>query len=406
MNQSEFDIAVIGGGIVGLACAYQICRAYPEMSIAVLEKEDRLAPHQTGHNSGVIHSGLYYIPGSVKAETCTQGRRELINFAQQYDIKHSICGKIVVAVNQAQQADLERIHQNGIANGLKGLELLDPADIKQIEPFCTGVQALRVSETGIIDFVAVAEKLAGLIAEAGQNKIMLNNRVTGFEPDSSRTKVLTDEGFIWARYIINCAGLHSDRIAKLAGVVTDKRIVPFRGDYLELTGEAARKVNTLIYPVPDPKFPFLGVHFTRTIDNSVECGPSAVFSFKREGYSKTAFNLKDTIDSLTFSGTWRLFIRHWKFGLGEYSRAFCGKLMLKQLRKLIPSLTSADVRSGKSGIRAQALDGKGQLIDDFCIETADNMIHVLNAPSPAATASLAIGRYITKIAGDYFNIKP
>jgi L-2-hydroxyglutarate oxidase LhgO len=346
------------------------------------------------------------VPGSVKAQTCTQGRRELISFAQKYDIKHSICGKIVVAVNQSQQAALEQIHQNGIANGLKGLELLDPADIKKIEPFCIGIQALRVPETGIIDFVAVAEKLAGLIAEVGRNKIMLNNRVTGFEPNSSRTKVLTDKGFVSARYIINCAGLHSDRIAKLAGVVTDKRIVPFRGDYLELTGQAAKKVNTLIYPVPDPKFPFLGVHFTRTIDDTVECGPSAVFSFKREGYSKTAFSLKDTADSLTFSGTWLLFIRHWKFGLGEYSRAFCGKLMLRQLRKLIPSLTSSDVRSGKSGIRAQALDRKGQLIDDFCIETADNMIHVLNAPSPAATASLAIGRQITKIAGEYFNIKP
>lgn len=402
----EFDIVIIGGGIVGLACGYQICRAYPGISIAVLEKEDRLASHQTGHNSGVIHSGLYYVPGSVKADTCTRGRSELISFAQQYGIKHNICGKIVVAVDRQQQADLQQIKQNGIANGLEGLEVLESDDIKKIEPFCAGVQALRVPQTGIIDFVAVAEKLAALIAEAPQNRIMLNNRVTGFEPDNPRTKVLTDKGFVSARYIINCAGLHSDRVAKLAGVVTDKRIVPFRGDYLELAPEAAEKVNTLIYPVPDPKFPFLGVHFTRTIDGTVECGPSAVFSFKREGYSKTAFSLKDTIDSLTFSGTLRLFMRHWKFGMGEYSRAFSGKLMLRQLRKLIPCLNLSDLKSGKSGIRAQALDKKGQLIDDFCIETADNMIHVLNAPSPAATASLAIGRQITKIAGEYFNIKP
>lgn len=405
MDQFEFDIAIIGGGIVGLACAYQICQAYRGLNIVVLEKEARVASHQTGHNSGVIHSGLYYVPGSAKAKTCTLGREELISFAQRYGINYRVCGKIIIATSREQQAALEQIHQNGLANGLKGLELIDSAGIKQIEPFCRGVQALRVPQTGIIDFVAVAEKLAGLIGKAPRNRIMLNNRVASFEPDGSKTKVLTDKSSVSARYIINCAGLQSDRVARLAGVVTDKRIVPFRGDYLELTEGASRKVNTLIYPVPDPKFPFLGVHFTRTIEDTVECGPGAVFSFKREGYSKTAFSLKDTFDSLTFGGTWRLFTRHWRFGLGESLRALSKKLMLRHLRKLIPSLTSGDVRSGKSGIRAQALDRRGEPLDDFCIETRDNIIHVLNAPSPAATASLAIGRQITKIAGEYFNIK-
>jgi L-2-hydroxyglutarate oxidase len=405
MDQLEFDVAIIGGGIVGLACAYQICHAYHQLNIIVLEKEARVASHQTGHNSGVIHSGLYYVPGSVKAKTCTSGRKELIGFAQRHNIDHRICGKIIVATSQEQQAALEQIHQNGIANGLEGLELIDSADIKQIEPFCRGVQALQVPQTGIIDFVKVADKLAELVGEAARNRIMLNSCVIGFESDGSKTKVLTQNGAVSARCIINCAGLQSDRVARLAGVVTDKRIVPFRGDYLELAEKASWKVNALIYPVPDLKFPFLGAHLTRTIEDAVECGPGAVFSFKREGYSKTAFSLKDTFDSLTFGGTWRLFTRHWRFGLGESLRALSKKLMLRQLRKLIPSLTPGDVRTGKCGIRAQALDRQGELLDDFCIETRDNIIHILNAPSPAATASLAIGRQITKIAGEYFNIK-
>lgn len=403
---NEFDLVVIGGGIVGLAAAYQMNQTLPGLTIAVLEKETTLARHQTGRNSGVIHSGLYYKPGSIKAVTCTQGRGELIEFARARGIQHKICGKIVVATREAELPGLEKIYSNGAANGLEGIEHLDGNQIRQYEPYCAGIAGLHVPQTGIIDYVCVAEKLAEVISQNSGSKILIGHAVTGFMTNESKTLILTNRGNIIAKHIINCGGLQSDRIARQAGVKNDIRIVPFRGDYLEMTESAAAKVNGLIYPVPDLNFPFLGVHFTRMIDGSVECGPSAVFSFAREGYSKVAFNLRDTFDSLTFPGTIKLFMRHMIFGMGEYARVFCKRLMLKQLRRLLPSLQMNDLRLGKAGIRAQALDRSGQLLDDFRIETKDNMVHVLNAPSPAATASLAIGRKITRTAMDYFNLKP
>jgi len=404
-ESTDFDIVVVGGGIIGLASAYQITLSHPDIRIAVLEKENRLASHQTGHNSGVIHSGLYYKPGSNKAKTCAKGRKELIAFAKKYRIPYKICGKIIVATEEKELSNLETIFHNGKENNIEGIEKIGPDEIKQIEPFCSGIAGIRVPCTGIIDFTRVANKLAELIEKKGQgNKVLTLHKVTGFDKHDFYTKVATNKGHFAAKYIINCAGLQSDRIARMDVVETRMRIVPFRGDYYELTEEATEKVKGLIYPVPDPDFPFLGVHFTRMIDGKVECGPNAVFSFKREGYGKTDFSLKDSWDALTYPGLWKMFLKHWKYGLGEYKRAFSKKLFLQQLHRLIPSLDAGDIRPGKAGVRAQALGPNGELIDDFRIERQKNSIHVLNAPSPAATASLAIGNYVNQIATEYFKL--
>ncbi len=405
-ESTDFDIVVVGGGIIGLASAYQITLSHPDIRIAVLEKENRLAAHQTGHNSDVIHSGLYYKPGSNKAKTCAKGRKELVSFAKKYRIPYKICGKIIVATEEKELPNLEKIFQNGKENDIEGIEKIRPDEIKQIEPFCSGIAGIRVPCTGIIDFTRVSKKLAELIEKKGQgNKVLILHKVTGFDKHDFYTKVATTQGPFSAKYIINCAGLQSDRIAKMDVVETGMRIVPFRGDYYELTEEAAEKVNALIYPVPDPDFPFLGVHFTRKIDGKVECGPNAVFSFKREGYGKTDFSLKDSWDALTYPGLWKMFLKHWKYGLGEYKRAFSKKLFFQQLQRLIPSLGAGDIRPGKAGVRAQALGPNGELIDDFRIEKQRNSIHVLNAPSPAATASLAIGDYVNQITTEYFKLR-
>ena len=402
----DFDIVVIGGGIVGLASACKIILSHPDIRIAVLEKEETLAAHQTGHNSGVIHSGLYYEPGSNKAKTCAKGRKELIAFAREHSIPYEICGKIIVATEEKELANLEKVFHNGLENEIEGVEKIGPDEIKEIEPFCQGIAGIRVPCTGIIDFTKVAEKLGELIETKGKgNKVLTSHKVSGFEKHDFFTRVVTNQGTLNARYIINCAGLQCDRIAKMNGVEPEIKIVPFRGDYYELTEEAKEKVKGLIYPVPDPAFPFLGVHFTRMIDGSVECGPNAVFSFKREGYDKTDFSLTDCWDSLSYWGTWRLFLRHWKYGLGEYTRAFSKKLFLRQLQRLIPSLAADDIKPGKAGVRAQALGSNGELIDDFRVERQGNSIHVLNAPSPAATAALAIGDYVNQIATEYFKLK-
>jgi L-2-hydroxyglutarate oxidase len=401
----DFDIVVIGGGIVGLASAYKITLTHPDIRIAVLEKEEQLAAHQTGHNSGVIHSGLYYKPGSIKAKTCSKGRKELVAFAEKHNIPCEITGKIIVATREKELPDLERVYQNGFEGQVEGIEKIGPDEIREIEPYCQGIAGIRVPCTGVIDFTEVAKTLGRLIEERSKaNRVLTSHEVTGFYKHDFSTSVLTNKGNFDTKYIINCAGLQCDRIAQMDGLNPKMRIVPFRGDYYELTEEAAEKVKSLIYPVPDPTFPFLGVHFTRKIDGSVECGPNAVLSFKREGYGKTDFNFIDTCQSLTYWGTWKMFARHWRYGLGEYTRAFCKKLFLRQLRRLIPSLGPDGIRPDGAGVRAQALGHKGDLIDDFKIERGKNSIHVLNAPSPAATASLAIGDYINEIAAKYFNL--
>lgn len=403
--KTDFDIVIIGGGIVGLACGYKIARRFPAVRVGVLEKESRLASHQTGRNSGVIHSGLYYQPGSEKARTCAAGRAELIEFAREHDIPHEICGKIVVATDESQIPAMEQIFQKGSRNGVECIEIIGPDQIREIEPNVAGVAGIHVPSAGIIDFTAVAYKLAELIRQDRvRNGILTGHNVLDFDRHDFYTNVRTNHGTISTRFIINCAGLQSDRVALMDGVDPGVRIVPFRGDYAELTTKAATKINNLVYPVPDPAFPFLGVHFTRMVAGGVECGPNAVFSFKREGYGKLDFRFKDTWNAASYPGTWLLFLRHWRYGLGEYTRAFSKKLMLKQLQQLVPSLALEDLRPGNSGIRAQALGPKGQLIDDFKIEATETAIHVLNAPSPAATASLAIGEHIASLAAQRFGL--
>jgi (S)-2-hydroxyglutarate dehydrogenase len=404
-KRTDFDVIVIGGGIIGLASAYKIASNSPKVRIAVLEKETKLASHQTGRNSGVIHSGLYYKPGSEKAKTCIKGRRELIEFAQKHKIPYQICGKIIVATDRKELPVLKKLLNNGRENGLDGLEKIGSGRIEQIEPFCRGIAGIFIPSTGIIDYVTVVEKLAELVKQAGDgNAVLTGQCVKGFDKHDYFTEVLTNKGSYSTRYIINCAGLQSDRIALADGIAPPARIVPFRGDYYSLVEDAKEKVKNLIYPVPDPAFPFLGVHFTRMIKGDVECGPNAVFSFKREGYNKTDFNPADAWDALSYRGTWKLFIRNYKYGLDEYARAFSKKLFLHKLQRLIPSLKMEDIKPCRSGVRAQAVACDGMPVDDFLIVRQKNAIHVLNAPSPAATACLAIGEYINKLASEYFEL--
>jgi (S)-2-hydroxyglutarate dehydrogenase len=400
-----FDITVIGGGIVGLSTAYKLSVYHPDLSIAVLEKEESVAAHQTSHNSGVIHSGLYYKPGSYKAKNCVEGRRELVAFAREHNIPHDICGKIVVATREAELPFLNKIYQNGIQNGVEDVTKITAQQITDIEPLCFGIAGIHVGCTGIIDFGAVARKLVDLIEKGGnQNKVFKGIEALSFTRHDDGSVIHTNQGMVNSRFIIACAGLQSDRVAIKDGVETDARIVGFRGDYYDLTEEAVHKIKNLIYPVPDPAFPFLGVHFTRMIHGGVECGPNAVFVFKREGYGKSDFDLKDTWDALTFGGTWKLFRKHWRFGLDEYRRAFSKKLFLNRLQRLVPSLVMDDLQTGRSGVRAMALGSDGEMIDDFKIEHHGNALHVLNAPSPAATASLAIGSAVTQMAEKHFGL--
>ena len=398
----EFDIAVIGGGIVGLASAYKIQKEYPKIRLVVLEKEDQLAKHQTGRNSGVIHSGLYYRPGSYRAKNCVNGRKQLVDFAKQYSIKHDVCGKVVVAVSEDELPRLDKIYETGKANGLEGIAKINQQQLKEIEPFVNGIAAIRVPEAGIIDFVGVTNKLAQLILEINpESKILTSCEVLEI---SDENKIITSKGIVKASYNVFCAGLFSDRLAQKDGLIPDMRIVGFRGDYYDLTPQGMEKVKHLIYPVPNPEFPFLGVHFTRIVDGTIECGPNAVFTFKREGYGKTDFNFKDTLEALLYKGTWKLFFKHWRFGWKEYRRAFSKRLFLKELNRLVPSLKMSDIKVGRSGVRAMALGNDGEVFDDFKIEHKQNSIHVLNAPSPAATACLAIGDEVLKVAQKKFRL--
>jgi len=399
------DIIVIGGGIVGLAAAFKLNTFRPDLKITVLEKENELAAHQTGHNSGVIHSGLYYRPGSYKARNCVDRRRELVSFAKDHHIPHDICGKIIVATAPSELDHMNRAFNNGLQNGVEGIEKIGPEQIKEIEPYCTGIAGIWVPCTGIIDFAAVTRKYAELLAgRHTASRVLTGQEVTGFEKDGTNTLVRTQKTVFRTRFIINCTGLHCDRIAKKEGVEPGMQIVGFRGDYYDLTDHGRKKVRNLIYPVPNPAFPFLGVHFTRMVNGETECGPNAVFTFKREGYGKTDFDFRDTLEALTYMGTWKLFFKHWEFGLDEYRRAFSKKLFLRRLQKLVPTLSMDDITPGRAGVRAMALDNDGNMIDDFKIVYHGNALHVLNAPSPAATASLAIGNAIREMAEQHFKL--
>ncbi len=398
-DQKTWDVVIVGGGIVGAATMYKLQTRFPAKRILLLEKEPHLADHQTGNNSGVIHSGIYYKPGSYKAKTCVQGRRELVAFAKQHGIAHDICGKIIVAMEPDEVPRLDNIWERGQQNGIEDMERIDADRIREIEPHCTGLAGIRIGCTGIIDFRATTNKLAELArtlnpaSEVHTGEEVLRTKETG-----GVSEVLTNKTIYRSRVVIFCGGLQSDRLAKMDGASLPERIVGFRGDYYELTPQAKHKVKHLIYPVPDPRFPFLGVHFTRMTDGSIECGPNAVFTFKREGYGKTDFSLADTWDALTYGGTWKLFFKNWRYGLDEYRRAFSKKLFLKTLRRLIPSLTMDDIHPGRAGVRAMLLGTDGEMVDDFRIERRGQHIHVLNAPSPAATACLAIGEEIVNMS--------
>ena len=399
-----FDIVIVGGGIVGLATAYKIQKKYPNLTLAVLEKEEKLAFHQTGRNSGVIHSGLYYRPGSYRANNCVNGRKQIVAFAKEFGIDHDECGKIVVATHEEELPRLEKIRENGLKNGLVGVEIIDAKRIKEIEPYIVGIKALWVPEAGIIDFKGVTNKMAELVKLINSNsEIITNCEVKSFEKTDTTT-IHTSLGDYKSRFMVFCGGLHSDRLARKDKVNLDMRIVGFRGDYFDLTEVGMKKIKNLVYPVPNPEFPFLGVHFTRMTDGSTECGPNAVFTFKREGYGKTDFNLVDTLEAIFYKGTWKLFFKHWRFGLDEYKRAFSKRLFLKQLQRMCPSLNMDDIKPGRSGVRAMALGDNGDVIDDFKIEYQDRSIHVLNAPSPAATACLAIGDEVLLMAEKHFDL--
>ena len=402
----QFDIAIIGGGIVGAATFYKIQKRNPSLKLALFEKEDSLAAHQTGHNSGVIHSGLYYKPGSLKARNCIEGRHELVDFAKTYNVDHDVCGKVVVATDEKELPHMNRIFGIGTENKIEGIEKINAEQVREIEPHVKSIGGIWVPCTGIIDFVGATKKMVELAQSINENsKVFMGHEIKNIVKEDTFSVLHSTKGTFKAKYLVFCAGLQADRLAKTDGVKLKEKVVGFRGDYYELTDQAKHKVKNLIYPVPNPDFPFLGVHFTRMTNGEIECGPNAVFTFKREGYSKTDFSLKDTADALSYGGTWKLFFNNMSFGINEYRRAFSKRLFLKTLQRMIPSLESNDIRPGRAGVRALLLSQDGDTRDDFRIEYHGNSIHVLNAPSPAATASLAIGNYVSEEAEKHFSIK-
>ena len=418
----HFDLVVVGGGIVGAATFYQLQKRYPNLRMLLVDKEGAPADHQTGNNSGVIHSGLYYKPGSLKAINCVKGRRALVQFAQEYNVPHDVCGKVVVAADASELPQLEKIHGIGQQNGIEGLERISVEQLKEIEPECKGVGALFVGCTGIIDFrVATERMLEVALGLQPASEVHLGMEVTDFRREGDQTHISASrhtaarhavssasapsaDVTYTCTHLVVCGGLQADRLARKDGVALKEQVVGFRGDYYELTDAAKHKIRNLIYPVPNPDFPFLGVHFTRMTNGEIECGPNAVFTFKREGYGKTDFDFRDTLDALGYGGTWKLFFNNMSFGINEYRRAFSKRLFLKTLQRLVPSLIMEDLKPGRSGVRALLLSEDGDTRDDFRIEYTDHSIHVLNAPSPAATASLAIGDYIADLAAERFSL--
>ncbi|HET9942878.1 MAG TPA: L-2-hydroxyglutarate oxidase [Terriglobia bacterium] len=401
MSETVYDIAVIGGGIVGLATANALLTARPGLKLVLLEAEDRFAAHQTGHNSGVIHSGLYYKPGSLKARYCVEGREAMYRFCAEYGIPHERCGKIVVATDESEFPRLEELHRRGEANGLQGMRWLTAEQIREYEPHASGLRGLHVSETGIVDYKAVAGRLARLAQDRGC-ELKLASRFVSLRSIDKLMVLQTYAAEIRCKALVNCGGLQSDRVARLCGVDPGVRIVPFRGEYYELISSREFLVKDLIYPVPDPSFPFLGVHFTRMIGGGIEAGPNAVLAFKREGYRKTDFKITDLADTLGYAGFWKMARQNWQTGMGEMWRSFSKHAFVKALQRLLPELRPEDVKSGGSGVRAQAMDPSGKLLDDFHVVRAPRMIHVLNAPSPAATSSLRIGAAIAEMATEHF----
>lgn len=392
------DVAILGGGIVGLATGYRLLERYPGTAVTILEKERELAQHQTGHNSGVLHSGIYYKPGSLRAINCREGKLAMQEFCRKENIPFDLCGKVIVAVDEAELPQLQKIYERGQANGVQ-CRLIDAARLKEIEPHAAGIQAIHVPEAGIIDYRQVCDRLAQRITEAG-GKILTAAKVRSMFRRQGRMIVDSQAGDVEARYVINCTGLHSDRVTQMSGQRPAAQIVPFRGEYFELKPAAQHLVKGLIYPVPDPNFPFLGVHFTRMIHGGVECGPNAVLAFSREGYYKTSVNLFDLAESLTYPGFLRLAWKHWRAGLQEMWRSFSKRAFVAALQRLVPEIRSEHLVPAPAGVRAQAVAPDGQLVDDFLILESDLVINVCNAPSPAATASLNIGKLIVDKLSD------
>ena len=400
---SNYHVAIIGGGIIGLASALQLTRRYPRSRVVVIEKERELAVHQTGHNSGVIHSGIYYKPGSQKSQFCVSGVSSLLQFCDEKGIPYQCCGKVIVATDESELGRLDDLYQRGIANGVEGLELIDPERLKEIEPHAAGIRALYAPGTGIVDYKLVANAYADVV-RAGGGEIMTGSAVLGIRKSDALLSLETSTGTVESRYLINCAGLHADKVARMAGVDLEVRIVPFRGEYYSIRPERRHLVKALIYPVPNPKFPFLGVHFTRNIYGEVEAGPNAVLAFAREGYRKVDVNLGESLGTLGSMGFWAMSLKHWRTGLGEIHRSMSKRTVLHDLQRLLPEVQAGDLAPGGSGVRAQAVDRKGKLLDDFSIHESRGAIHVLNAPSPGATSSLSIGGYIADMAARSFGL--
>jgi L-2-hydroxyglutarate oxidase len=395
---SSGRIIIIGGGIVGLATAFKLGRRRPEARITVLEKEAAPGQHQSSHNSGVLHCGLYYKPGSARARLAVTGIQEMIEFCREHGIPHDVCGKLVVAADESELPRLHDLHERGRQNGLQGLRFLTPEQMREIEPHVGGVGALHVPQEGIADYPRVCAVLQEKIAAQG-GRIVTGARVTGLRPTAAGWAAKTTAGDFEAEFLVNCAGLHCDRVSELAGERREVRIVPFRGEYYRIKVERQVLVRNLIYPVPDPQFPFLGVHFTRLIRGGIEAGPNAVLAFAREGYRKSDVNLRDLCDALGFSGLRRFLARHKRMCWEELKRSFSRRLFCESLQRLVPEIRLEDLEKGGAGVRAQAMSPDGQLVQDFCFVRRVRALHVLNAPSPAATASLAIGEEIAKEIG-------
>lgn len=393
----KYDALIVGGGIVGLATALQLQKEKPGLKLAVLEKENELARHQTGNNSGVIHSGVYYKPGSLKARNCIRGYELLLAFCRQHHVPFELCGKVIVATEQHELPLLENLYQRGLQNGLNQIRRITPDEIKSYEPYVAGLAGIHVPYTGIVDYKRVAERYGELIRAQG-GEIFLGQKVTGLQESSNTLEVVTADRTFATRLLINCAGLYSDKIAALSFPQLNVRIVPFRGEYYKLRPEKEYLVRTLIYPVPDPNFPFLGVHFTRMARGGVEAGPNAVLAFSREGYTKSNINLRELGETLAWPGFQKVAAKYWRTGLGEMYRSFSKAAFTKALQKLIPEIQESDLIEGGAGVRAQACDREGGLVDDFLILEGKNVINVCNAPSPAATSSLAIGETVSKLA--------
>jgi (S)-2-hydroxyglutarate dehydrogenase len=391
----HYDVIIVGAGIVGLATAYKLIEQRPQLKIAILEKENDIALHQTGHNSGVIHSGIYYKPNSLKAINCKTGYDQLLNFCREHGIDYDLCGKIIVACDNKELVSLENIYKRGVENGLTGIKKINQSEIKELEPHCSGISGVFVPQTGIIDYVDVSKKYRDIFLEKG-GELYLGHKVVDIKQKNGLNYIETNVSSFESKWVINCAGLYSDKIAKLTSKDVDLQIIPFRGEYYDIKKEKQYLVKNLIYPVPNPDFPFLGVHFTRMVKGGVEAGPNAVFAFRREGYTNTDIHFREFFESIGFRGFQKVAIKYWRDGLYEMYRSYSKRAFVRALQRLVPEIQGDDIIQGGAGVRAQACDSKGNLIDDFLIYEKQGVIDVCNAPSPAATSSIAIGQTISE----------